>query len=70
VSVGEATGRVKTAEPAKPPRPPVGIASDGEVAWRPPSVSVGEANGRVKTAAPAKPPRPPVGIASDAEGVG
>jgi len=30
LSVGEANDRVKTAEPAKPPRPPVGIASDAE----------------------------------------
>jgi hypothetical protein len=30
MNAGDANGRVKTAGPAKPPRPSVGIASDAE----------------------------------------
>jgi hypothetical protein len=60
-------GRVETAAAAKPPRPPVGIASDADAAHRSLSAAASEANSGVETAAAAKPPRPPVGIASDAD---
>src|SRR5438270_9131714 len=78
-SIGTATtahhAALQTAAPAKPARPPNGIASDAAaLGYAPPRSSIGTAttahHAALQTAAPAKPARPPSAIASDAAALG
>src|SRR5436853_7169958 len=78
-SIGTATtahrAALQTAAPAKPARPPSGIASDAAaLGYAPPHPSIGTVRtahrAALQTAAPAKPARPPSRSASDAAALG